>query len=122
MQLITERISPQLLPDKGERRGWRTTATLSACAIGTALAAGPARAQAPIITDGTMGARVELNGPAMQIPNTLGTQAGKNLFHSFQRFNIPTATSATFTGPGGIDNVVSRVTGGEASTIDGAFR
>ena len=100
----------------------RATATLSACAIGAALAAGPARAQAPIVTDGTMGARVELNGPAMQIPNTLGTQAGKNLFHSFQRFNIPTRNSATFTGPGGIDNVVSRVTGGEASTIDGTFR
>src|SRR5512132_2564388 len=88
-------------------RGRRATATLSAGAI---------------VTDGTMGARVELNGPAMQIPNTLGTQAGKNLFHSFQRFNIPTRSSATFTGPGGIDNVISRVTGGEASTIDGVFR
>jgi filamentous hemagglutinin family protein len=58
----------------------------------------------------------------MQIPHTLGTQAGPNLFHSFQRFNIPTQNSATFTGPGGINNVISRVTGGEASTIDGTFR
>jgi hypothetical protein len=70
---MAKRIS-QPLRDMSGRRIQRATVTLGACAIGAALAAGPTRAQAPIVTDGTMGARVELNGPAMQIPHTLGTQ------------------------------------------------
>jgi filamentous hemagglutinin family protein len=47
---------------------------------------------------------------------------GTNLFHSFGLFNINTGESATFTGPAAIDNVVSRVTGGSQSFIDGLLR
>src|SRR4051812_2929663 len=48
-----------------------------------------------------------------------GTVRGSNLFHSFTRFNVPTSGSATFDGPATIENVLSRVTGTEASSIDG---
>ncbi|MFP6730748.1 MAG: filamentous hemagglutinin N-terminal domain-containing protein [Alphaproteobacteria bacterium] len=44
------------------------------------------------------------------------------MFHSFSDFNILTGESATFSGPDAIDNVVSRVTGGSVSTIDGLLR
>lgn len=44
---------------------------------------------------------------------------GSNLFHSFGSFNLNAAESATFTDPTGIENVLTRVTGGSASNIDG---
>jgi filamentous hemagglutinin family protein len=56
------------------------------------------------------------------ISSDLGRQAGKNLFHSFQQFNVLTNESATFTGPQHIENVIGRVTGGSASSIDGLIR
>lgn len=79
-------------------------------------------ASADIATDGSLGPKVELAGPEMTIGAELGQTRGKNLFHSFQRFNIPTDQRATFTGPGQIEHVVSRVTGGDVSNIDGQLR
>jgi filamentous hemagglutinin family protein len=58
----------------------------------------------------------------------LGEQHGSNLFHSFERFGIASGETATFTGPDPIDepqsvsNVISRVTGGTRSEIDGTLR
>jgi filamentous hemagglutinin family protein len=52
----------------------------------------------------------------------LGQQRGGNLFHSFQDFNLQSWESATFSGPNHIQNVISRVTGGNPSNIDGLFR
>lgn len=49
----------------------------------------------------------------------MGVTHGANLFHSFGRFNIPTDHSAMFSGNPGIVNILSRVTGGEISSIDG---
>jgi filamentous hemagglutinin family protein len=77
-------------------------------------------AQAPAITlDGTLGTRVGRVGDAYSING--GTVRGSNLFHSFGRFNVPTGGSATFTGPSSTANILSRVTGGEQSTIDGTI-
>jgi large exoprotein involved in heme utilization and adhesion len=36
---------------------------------------------------------------------------GPNLFHSFDRFSIGTNDTARFSGPTGIANILSRVTG-----------
>lgn len=74
---------------------------------------------AQVVTDGTLGPAQNLTGPDFSIGANLGTRAGDNLFHSFGTFNVNTGQSATFTGPAGLDNVVSRVTGGDISTIDG---
>ena len=90
---------------------------LPVCAIFYLLLATNVCAQ--IATDGSVGPVKTLAGPDFSIPEALGTRAGDNLFHSFQRFNIHTGELATFTGASTIANVISRVTGGELSTIDG---
>ena len=86
---------------------------------------------AEVVTDGSLGGP---KGPVgsgtvpgvgtttYHIKDSLGKQAGQNLFHSFSSFNVGTGESATFTGPGDIRNVVSRVTGGSYSSIDGTLR
>jgi filamentous hemagglutinin family protein len=76
------------------------------------------RIPAEIITDGTVGPPSTLSGPNYMIGHDLGTQSGSNLYHSFDKFNVDTGESATFTGPLDINNVFGRVTGGE-SIIDG---
>jgi filamentous hemagglutinin family protein len=74
---------------------------------------------AQVVTDGTTGPGQALSGPDYAIDADLGTQAGSNLFHSFEEFSIRTGESATFSGPGNIENVIGRVTGGDVSSIDG---
>ncbi|MEZ5581957.1 MAG: filamentous hemagglutinin N-terminal domain-containing protein [Candidatus Competibacteraceae bacterium] len=78
--------------------------------------------QAQITLDGTLGPKGSLSGPNFEIPAEVGRQVGGNLFHSFDQFNIHTDESATFTGPGSIENILGRITGGERSTIDGWLR
>src|SRR3954452_7148176 len=87
--------------------------------LATLLAAAPAHAQ--IVTDGTLGPKVSLSGSTVDIGAQLGTQRGDNLFHSFEKFGIAAGQTATFTGPDTVKNVISRVTGGEISTIDGTL-
>jgi filamentous hemagglutinin family protein len=94
--------------------------TICVAVSGALCAGGPAYAQ--ITTDGTLGSAQALAGPNYAIPASLGRQAGGNLFHSFGQFNVPTAGSATFAGPGTVSNIISRVTGGQASSIDGVLR
>src|SRR3954452_10176930 len=93
---------------------------LSPLLLAALLAAGPGRAQ--IITDGSVGPKVSLSGSSVEIGANLGTRSGANLFHSFEKFGIATGQTATFTGPGTIRNVISRVTGGEVSNIDGVLK
>jgi len=77
---------------------------------------------AQIVTDGSVGAQVTLNGLNVDIVETLGTRAGDNLFHSFETFNIQADGTVTFTGASDINNVITRVTGGEVSNIDGVLQ
>jgi filamentous hemagglutinin family protein len=86
------------------------------------LAAGLAvPALAEVVTDGTVGPRVHLSGD-FEVGADLGTQAGHNLFHSFDRFSLSKGERATFSGPGDVRNIISRVTGHEPSNIDGTIR
>ncbi|MEE9425082.1 MAG: filamentous hemagglutinin N-terminal domain-containing protein [Methylococcales bacterium] len=75
-----------------------------------------------VTLDGTQGSSGTLDGPNFQITEDLGRRAGSNLYHSFGSFNLNRAESATFSGSSGINNVISRVTGGSPSSIDGALR
>ncbi len=76
---------------------------------------------AEVLLDGTMGTAGEIKGPNYTIRGEYGKQAGTNLFHSFETFNIGTNETATFSGPQSIQNIISRVTGAE-SLIDGTLR
>lgn len=81
-------------------------------------------AHAQIRTDTSLGQAAQtLTGPTYAIPQTLGKLAGNNLFHSFQTFNLASGEAANFstTSPT-LANVVSRVTGGELSQINGTLR
>lgn len=77
---------------------------------------------AEITLDGTLGRSGVLNGPDYQINATLGQQHGDHLFHSFKDFNLESHESATFSGTEGIQSIISRVTGGNPSHIDGILR
>lgn len=78
--------------------------------------------QAEIVTDGTVGPRENLRGPHYLIGADLGQQYGPNLFHSFQLFNLNSQESATFTGPPSVANVLTRITGGQRSFLNGPLR
>lgn len=97
---------------------WRAGLAAGAAAVSMASAA-----LAQISTDSSLGrAGQALAGPRFTIPESLGSLRGGNLFHSFSVFNVLSGQSATFTtSTRGIGNVVSRVTGGTASTINGAL-
>lgn len=84
---------------------------------GTVCADGPH--SAGISTDGSLGPEMNLPGPDYTIGSELGTRAGANLFHSFQHFHLQQGESATFTGPDSVQNIISRITGGQVSFIDG---
>ena len=51
-----------------------------------------------------------------------GTITGTNQFQSFGEFNLGDGDIASFNGPAGIENVLSRVTGGDPSNIFGTLR
>lgn len=84
------------------------------------LLAGPQVAYAEVTLDGSLGGFANTlvqpgNGYTYNITSDLGQQRGSNLFHSFGKFNIGLGQQANFSGPAGISNIVSRVTGGESS-------
>jgi filamentous hemagglutinin family protein len=86
------------------------------------LAALLAVSHAQITLDGSLGPRGPLTGPNYRIDANVGQLRGSNLFHSFEQFNVRMNERATFTGPNTIANIVSRVTGGQQSFIDGQLR
>ncbi len=79
----------------------------------------PALAQITIAPDGTT-TGVNQTGNTFTI--TGGTQAGSNLFHSFQQFGLNAGQIANFLSNPAIANILGRVTGGDASIINGQIR
>ncbi|MGH2412416.1 MAG: filamentous hemagglutinin N-terminal domain-containing protein [Microcystaceae cyanobacterium] len=78
--------------------------------------------KAQIIADDSLPANtlVTINDRTFKIDG--GTTKGGNLFHSFTEFSLPTLYEAFFNNAETIHNIISRVTGGNLSSIDGLIR
>jgi filamentous hemagglutinin family protein len=78
--------------------------------------------KAQIIPDKTLQINSIVTPNCTNCEITGGTIVGNNLFHSFERFSIPTNGVAYFQNAANIQNIISRVTGQSSSIIDGLIR
>jgi filamentous hemagglutinin family protein len=78
--------------------------------------------QAQIVPDSTLPTPsvVTPNGSTLTI--TGGKQVGTNVFHSFGQFSVLTGQTAYFNNDLSVQNILTRVTGGNISTIDGLIQ
>ena len=84
---------------------------------------GHAQVKSAITPDGTLGTAVSQRGPLFAITGGTRPGHGPNLFHSFDRFSVGKGETASFTSEEpGITTILSRVTGGHRSDIDGQLR
>ncbi|MBD2214163.1 filamentous hemagglutinin N-terminal domain-containing protein [Nostoc linckia FACHB-104] len=81
--------------------------------------------RAQITPDNTLEAESSLVRPDILINGANGdlieggARRGSNLFHSFSQFNINDGQRVYFANPNGVENILTRVTGGQASNIFG---
>jgi filamentous hemagglutinin family protein len=81
------------------------------------------KVSAQVIPDNTLGSEntiINTNPSGLEING--GATRGSNLFHSFQEFSISTGGSVLFNKTTNIQNIISRVTGGNISNINGLIR
>ena len=106
-------------------RCWQWKIGSCVALFGTLCAMSSDRVNAQIVPDNTLGAESSVVTP---IPNISGIPSdridggatrGANLFHSFQEFNVGKGRGAYFANPLGIENILTRVTGGNPSNILG---
>jgi filamentous hemagglutinin family protein len=73
------------------------------------------------IADDTLGAESSVVTPTSPQADRIdgGAIRGANLFHSFSQFDIGEGREAYFANPSGVENILSRVTGNDASRIFG---
>ncbi len=74
-----------------------------------------------IVPDRTVGTTVTPNLETNTDRIDGGTIRGSNLFHSFQEFNIESGRGVYFSNPEGITNIFNRITGSNASHINGTL-
>lgn len=103
---------------------WGLKLLISLAVSGVVISADPIYAQ--VTPDTTLGTEQSIvnsstsNGSLRQQIEG-GAIRGSNLFHSFRDFNIAEGQSLYFQNPIGIQNIISRVTGGNASNIQGTL-
>jgi filamentous hemagglutinin family protein len=79
---------------------------------------------AQIAPDDTLGDESSVVKPIAPLTNQIegGAIRGTNLFHSFEQFSVPTNGEAYFNNDLSIQNIITRVTGSSASSIDGLIK
>jgi filamentous hemagglutinin family protein len=77
--------------------------------------------QAQITSDRTLSTEV-LTPNNLDFTIINGNRVGNNLFHSFRELSVPTGGSAFFSNDLNVQNIISRVTGGSISNIDGLLK
>jgi filamentous hemagglutinin family protein len=100
-----------------KQQPWRSLqiiALLSSCLI-------PFSVKAQVTPDNTLPDKsvVIPQGEKIQIEG--GTTRGNNLFHSFQEFSVPNGREVNFNNADTIENILTRVTGGNESLINGGI-
>jgi filamentous hemagglutinin family protein len=91
--------------------------SLSGCILLWLLASQPSGAE--IVPDTTLPNNSIVTPNCTNCKIEGGTTVGNNLFHSFEKFSIPTGGSAEFNNVMTIENIITRVTGKDISNIDG---
>ena len=109
------------------RQGWWKFRLVSVLIGGAIAASSDGCAFAQIVPDATLGAESSVVTPnnVGGIPGDViqgGATRGANLFHSFEQFSVLTGRAALFNNAANIQNIISRVTGGAASNIDGLIQ
>jgi len=85
----------------------------------------PVYVSAEIVLDGTQGGTagqsvgLQSNTYQLDADTMANTTSGSNAFFSFSTFNVESGNTANFTASSSYDNVLARVTGGNASMING---
>ena len=79
----------------------------------------PAKAQSIVPTNDGTGTIVNQDGTQYTIQGGQFSGDGRNQFHSLDTFNVLQGETATFLTPAGIENVLTRVVGGDPSYING---
>ncbi|MDX2100601.1 MAG: filamentous hemagglutinin N-terminal domain-containing protein, partial [Leptolyngbyaceae cyanobacterium bins.59] len=94
--------------------------------VATVLTSGTPKVAAQITPDTTLGpGNNSVVSPNPDVLNrsdiTGGLRLNSALFHSFQQFNVGNGLQVYFANPSGIQNIFSRITGGDLSRIDGVL-
>jgi len=83
----------------------------------------PAIASAqPIVSDNSTGTIITSNGNQLDIDGGTLSGDGTNLFHSFSQFGLNQSQMANFLSNPSIGNILGRITGGDASVINGLIQ
>jgi filamentous hemagglutinin family protein len=81
------------------------------------------RAQTQISPDGTLPTNVNnIGGGVYEITGGNQPNNGANVFHSLKDFSIRSGDTARFVHSQGIDNIITRITGGSPSQINGTIQ
>jgi filamentous hemagglutinin family protein len=113
------------MPQSKSSKSWNLRVFISLTVSG-AIAVFGNRTLAQIMPDTTLGSEQSVINSDVNngLPRELirgGAIRGRNLFHSFQEFNVNEAQSVYFQNPAGIENIISRVIGGSPSNIRGTL-